>query len=119
MRSVAGSAASIFLHRCGAFLRLIRAIGPYLQGREPGGFAGKGDIGDEFPLKHLARKQQLAIFVFVADRVGDQATVQGHREPGCEVAHLVGVGKEHQFGLLAGDKLLQGMYVCVRGIGFE
>src|SRR5271170_1007602 len=44
-------------------------------------FAGEGHIGHEFPLKHLPRKQQLAVFVFVADRVRDQGPVKGQGQP--------------------------------------
>ena len=70
-------------------------------------------------MKHLPGEQQLAIFVLVADGVGDQSTVQRQGQPGGKIAHLVGVGKEHQLRLLAQDKLLQGVDVSVRSIGLE
>ncbi len=119
MRSAGGCAGFDRLHRSRAGLRLIRAIGPDLQGREPRSFSGKGHIGHEFSLKHLPGKQQLAIFVLVPDRVRDQGSVQRQGQPGSKIAYLVGVGKQHQFRLKARNKLLQGVNVGVRGIGFE
>ena len=90
-----------------------------LQGHQPRGFSGKGHIGDEFSLKHLPGEQQLAVFVLVADSVGDQGTVERKGEPGGKIAYLVSVRKEHQLRLMTGDKLLQGVNVGVRGVGFE
>ncbi len=66
-----------------------------------GGVAGERYIGHELALKHLPGKQQLAVLVLVADGVADQRAIQGERQLGSEVAHLVGMRQQHQLRLLA------------------
>ena len=113
MRSAGGWRRFDRLHRRGTSLRLVGAISPDLQSSQPGGLSGEGYIGHKLSLKHLPGKQQLAVFVLVADGVGDQGAVERQSQPGSKIAYLVGMGKQHQLRLLARDELLQGMYVGV------
>ncbi len=90
-----------------------------LEGGDPRGVAGEDDIRRGAALEHLADENQFAVFVAVADAIANHSFLHGSREFGSEVAHLVGVRQENEFGLGGFDYLAQGERETVRRVLFE
>ncbi len=90
-----------------------------LKRREPRRRAFEHHIGRRLALKHLAHKNQLAVFVAVADAIADHALAERRGQLRREIAHLIGVRQQDQIGLGLRDGLLQRVRVSVRRVGGE
>ncbi len=61
--------------------------------------AGKGNVGGEFALEHLAGKDQLVTGFMKANGVTDERALKRRGQLRGEVAYLVGMRHQHQCGL--------------------
>ena len=94
------------LHLRRAVLELIRSKRAGLDGSEMRRRAARLHVGVQFALKKLPHENGRAGFDAKADRVADQHLAEARRQLGREVAHLIGVRKQHQRGANFADQLL-------------
>src|SRR5438034_763450 len=71
-----------------------------LESDEMRRLARERNVGGKLTLEHLPREQQLVAFFAEADGIADERASQRGAELRSEVAHLVGVGHQHQRRLL-------------------
>ena len=86
---------------------LIAAKCAGLERRKPRRRAVKRHVGRGLALEHLAHKDQLPVFIAIADAIADHALAERSGQLGREIAHLVSVREEDQIGLGLRDGLLQ------------
>ena len=103
----------------GACLDFIAAERAVLESDEPGGLAGKADVGDELALKHLAGEEEFLPFFLIANSIADNRAMQRGGKLGNEIAHLVGVRHQDEGGLFVADELLERGGEPVRGVRLE
>src|SRR5712691_2942376 len=97
----------------------VSAERPGLKRREPRRGTLKRDVGCGLALKHLAHKDQTAIFAAVADAIADHAAMERCGELGSEVAHLVGMREKNQVGLRRGKDWSQRWRRAVGRVGVQ